>query len=58
MMVIAINGSPRKTWNSAKLLEKWKEGVLSVLPDAEVQEVNLYSLKFTGCISCFACKPK
>lgn len=58
MKIIAINGSPRKSWNSAKLLEKWKEGVLSVLPDADVQEVNLYDLKFTGCRSCFSCKLK
>lgn len=58
MKIIAINGSPRKTWNSAKMLEKWKEGIMSVLPNAELQEVNLYDLKFTGCISCFACKLK
>lgn len=58
MKIIAINGSPRRGWNSAKLLEKWKEGVLSVIPDAEVMVVNLYDLKFTGCISCFACKLK
>lgn len=58
MKIIAINGSPRKGWNSTKLLEKWKEGVLSVLPDAEVQEVNLYDLDYKGCRSCFACKIK
>lgn len=58
MKIIAINGSPRKGWNSFKLLDKWKEGVLSVLPDAEVKEVNLYDLQFTGCRSCFACKMK
>lgn len=58
MKIIAINGSPRKGWNSSKLLEKWKAGVLSVLPDAEVKEVNLYDLTFTGCRSCFACKMK
>ncbi|MCM1081828.1 MAG: flavodoxin family protein [Muribaculum sp.] len=58
MKIIAINGSPRKGWNSAKLLEKWKEGVLSVIPDAEVTEVNLYDLKFTGCRSCFSYKLK
>lgn len=59
MKIIAINGSPRKTWNSARLLESWKQGVLSVLPDTEIKDVNLYSLdKFTGCTSCFACKRK
>ncbi|MCM1020591.1 MAG: flavodoxin family protein [Muribaculaceae bacterium] len=58
MKIIAINGSPRKGWNSAKLLEKWKDGVLSVIPDAEVKETNIYDLKFTGCRSCFSCKLK
>lgn len=58
MRIITINGSPRKGWNSSRLLEKWKEGVLSVLPDAEVKSVNLYDLKFTGCRSCFSCKLK
>ncbi len=56
MKIIAINGSPRKGWNSDQLLEKWVEGVKSVLPDAEVKKVNLYDLKFTGCRSCFSCK--
>ncbi len=58
MKIIAINGSPRKGWNSDKLLSKWVEGVTSVLPDAEVKKVNLYDLKFTGCRSCFSCKLK
>ncbi len=58
MKIIAINGSPRKGWNSDRLLEKWIEGVKSELPDAEVTKVNLYDLKFTGCRSCFSCKMK
>ncbi len=58
MKIIAINGSPRKGWNSDKLLEKWIDGVRSVLPDAEIKKVNLYDLKFTGCRSCFSCKIK
>lgn len=58
MKIIAINGSPRKKWNSSKLLNSWKEGVLSVIPDAEIKEVNLYDLDYKGCRSCFACKLK
>ncbi len=58
MKIIAINGSPRKHWNSDQLLDKWVEGVISRLPDAEVKRVNLYDLKFTGCRSCFSCKLK
>lgn len=56
MKVIAINGSPRKSWNTATLLEKALEGVKSVGGDTEL--INLYDLNFKGCISCFACKRK
>ena len=54
MKVIAINGSPRKKWNTATLLEKALEGADSV--GAETEIVHLYDLDFKGCISCFACK--
>lgn len=58
MKVIAINGSPRKNWNCAQLLEKWVEGIRSVNEKADIQIINLYDLKFTGCRSCFSCKLK
>jgi multimeric flavodoxin WrbA len=54
MKVIAINGSPRKKWNTATLLEKALEGAAS--RGAETELVHLYSLNYKGCISCFACK--
>jgi len=54
MKVIAINGSPRKNWNTATLLKKALEGAAS--QGAETELVHLYDLDFTGCQSCFACK--
>lgn len=54
MKVIAINGSPRKDGNTAKLLKKALEGAAS--KGAETEIVNLYDLDFKGCRSCFACK--
>lgn len=54
MAVLAVNGSPRKKWNTATLLEKALEGAAS--RGAEVELVHLYDLKFKGCRSCFACK--
>ena len=54
MTVIGINGSPRKTWNTATLLEKALEGAAS--QGAETGIVHLYDLDFQGCTSCFACK--
>lgn len=54
MKVIAINGSPRKNWNTATLLKKALEGAES--RGAETELIHLYDLDFKGCISCFACK--
>lgn len=54
--VIAINGSPRKNGNTAILLQNVLEGARS--QGAETELVNLYDLKYQGCISCFACKRK
>ena len=56
MIVIAINGSPRKKWNTAMLLEKAIEGAAS--RGAETEIVHLYDFEFKGCVSCFACKTK
>ena len=54
MKIIAVNGSPRKQWNTARLLEKTLEGAAAA--GAETKLVHLYDLAFKGCISCFACK--
>ena len=56
MKIIAVNGSPRKKWNTATLLGKAMEGAAS--GGAEVELVHLYDLDYKGCISCFACKTK
>ena len=53
---IAINGSPRKNWNTAELLKHAMKGAQDA--GAEVELVNLYALNFKGCTSCFACKLK
>ena len=54
MKVIAINGSPRKDWNTAQMLEAALEGARE--KGAETKMINLFDLNFTGCRSCFACK--
>lgn len=56
MKIIAINGSPRKNKNTATLLNKALEGAKS--QGSEIELINLYDLKYRGCISCFACKRK
>ena len=52
--VIAVNGSPRKKWNTAMLLEHALKGAES--KGAETELVHLYDADYTGCTSCFACK--
>jgi multimeric flavodoxin WrbA len=56
MEVIAFNGSPRKTWNTATLLQKALEGAAS--KGAATKLIHLYDLDFKGCMSCFGCKTK
>ena len=56
MKVIAVNGSPRKEWNTATLLKRALDGAAS--KGAETKLVHLYDLDYKGCYSCFACKLK
>lgn len=56
MKVLALNGSPRKEWNTAILLKNVLEGAAS--QGAETEVIHLYDLNYKGCISCFACKLK
>lgn len=56
MKVIAFNGSPRKNWNTAMLLEHALEGAAS--QGAETELIHLYDCNYKGCTSCFACKLK
>lgn len=56
MKAMAINGSPRKGWNTEQLLRKALEGAESAGAEAEV--IQLYEEPFKGCVSCFACKIK
>jgi len=53
--ITAINASPRAAWNTSALVREAAKGAEN--EGAEVRVFDLYQLeKFTGCISCFACK--
>ncbi|MCL2790288.1 MAG: flavodoxin family protein [Desulfobulbus sp.] len=54
MHIVAINGSPRKNWNTATMLTKVLEGAAA--RGASTELVHLYDLTYKGCTSCFACK--
>ena len=54
--VMVINGSPRKNFNTAKLLKEAARGATE--SGAEIEIVNLYDINYKGCISCLMCKRK
>ena len=54
MKAIAVNGSPRKNWNTASLLEHGLAGAAK--QGAATELVHLHDLNFKGCHSCFSCK--
>lgn len=56
MKALFINGSPRKNWNTVKLLEHAMEGAKEAGVECEL--VHIYDKPFKGCVSCFACKVK
>ena len=56
MKAIAVNGSPRKNWNTDLLLQQALKGAADA--GAETEMIQLSDLTFSGCRSCFACKIK
>lgn len=54
MKAIGFNGSPRKGWNTHKLVEAALEGAQTA--GAQTELVHLHDMQFSGCMSCFACK--
>ena len=56
MKALFLNGSPRKNWNTHKMLESAMKGANDAGAEAEL--VHLYDYSYKGCMSCFACKLK
>ena len=54
--VIVLNASPRKIFNTAKLLKEAQKGAESV--GTEVEYIDLVKLNYKVCMCCFACKRK
>lgn len=53
--IVAVNASPRTTWNTAALVKEAARGVES--QGAQTEHFDLYRQEpFTGCVSCFGCK--
>jgi len=56
MRIYAINGSPRKKWNTATILQNVLEGAAEADSNIQAETVNLYDYDYKGCASCFHCK--
>ncbi|MBQ6774206.1 MAG: flavodoxin family protein [Synergistaceae bacterium] len=56
MKALFVNASPRKNWNTFKMLESAMKGAGD--SGAETKLIHLYDYNFKGCVSCFACKLK
>lgn len=56
MQIYAINGSPRKQWNTAQALQHVLDGAAEADSTVLTEMINLYSLNYKGCVSCFECK--
>jgi len=54
MKILAFNGSPRRNGNTETLLDQAIAGAQE--RGAEVERFDLYTLQFSGCVSCFSCK--
>jgi multimeric flavodoxin WrbA len=54
MFTVGINGGPRKTGNTARLMESALKGTEDVGSTTEL--INLYGLNYKGCVSCLSCK--
>lgn len=58
MNAIIINGSPRKSGNTARMCRALADGIEALNKDAAPEIIHLYDYDFKGCRSCFACKRK
>jgi multimeric flavodoxin WrbA len=56
MKVVIINGSPRKNGNTAALCKSFSDGLSSAKRDINIEYIDLYTLQYSGCKSCFGCK--
>lgn len=58
MKIYAINGGPRKTWNTAAMLKSFLVGAQTAESNVETETIHLFDLAYKGCRSCYGCKRK
>ena len=57
MNILAVNGSPRRHWNTERILEHALQGAESG-GGARGETAQLYPMHHSGCICCYSCKRK
>lgn len=53
--IMIIDGGPRKTMNTAQMLDALIEGAKSANEEVEIKHVRLYDIDYKGCRSWLAC---
>lgn len=56
MKVLSLMGSPRKTGNTAKILNKYVEGMKEANDSIELSSYDVTRMDIKGCISCYGCQ--
>ncbi len=57
MNILAVNGGPRRHWNTELVLEQALAGA-EAESGATGEIAQLYPMRYTGCIGCYGCKRK
>lgn len=56
MQILAVDGSPRKKWNTSTILQNVLDGAQSAGEDVSAELIYLYEHDYKGCVECFECK--
>lgn len=56
MLIMALDGSPRKKWNTSTVLQAALDGAAAAGSEIQTELIPLYEYSFKGCVECFECK--
>ena len=56
--IYALNGGPRKNWNTDQMLDSFIRGIRETAPEIQVEKLHVYDLDYKGCRGCLGCRMK